>query len=98
MKTRNKHIVPFKAMPPGAVLKEELEERGISQEKFSKMVDMTPSQFNDLINGKHTITVPIAQKLEWVLGIQAHIWLNMQTNYELDKKVILRRKALRNRI
>jgi HTH-type transcriptional regulator/antitoxin HigA len=91
METRNERVTPFKAVPPGAVLKEELEEREISQKEFSEMIEMRPSHLNELIKGKRSVTVPIAQKLEQALGIRAHFWLNMQTNYELDVKAIQER-------
>jgi HTH-type transcriptional regulator/antitoxin HigA len=72
------------AVPPGATLKLELEERGISQKDFAAQIGMRPSHLSELINGKRTLTVQTALRLENVLNIPAKIWLNLQTNYELD--------------
>ena len=38
MATRNENPAPFMAVHPGMMIKPELEERGISQKDFAKMV------------------------------------------------------------
>jgi HTH-type transcriptional regulator/antitoxin HigA len=84
MATKSERKTPYMAVPPGATLKLELEERGISQKDFAAQIDMRPSHLSELINGKRTLTLQIALKLEKALNIPAKLWLNLQTNYELD--------------
>ena len=41
---------------PGEVLKDELEERGISQRKFAESIGMGYSVLNEILNGKRPVT------------------------------------------
>jgi HTH-type transcriptional regulator/antitoxin HigA len=84
MATRNERVAPALIVPPGVTLKSELEARGISQKDFATAIGMRPSHLSELIHGKRTITVQIARKLEEQLNIPARLWLNLQTNYDLD--------------
>ncbi len=93
MEIKNERMVPFMAVPPGAILKEELRERGIKQKDFAKTIGMSPSHLSELIKGKIRITSQIADKLEEGLNIPSIHWTNGQANYEYDLKVIAQRKA-----
>lgn len=70
---------------PGLLLKKELEERGLKQSDFANEIQIRPSQFNEIINGKRTITADFALLLESALGISALFWLNYQAKCDLDK-------------
>ena len=70
------------AIHPGSILKEELIERGISQKDFAKMIAMQPSHLSEIIKGKRSITKPVADKLEEVLGIPSIDWVNLQIGFE----------------
>lgn len=69
--------------PPGELLREELEERGISQTVFAKKLNIHQPHLSDLLKGKRRISASIALKLEKELGISAEFWLNLQVLYEL---------------
>lgn len=88
METRNEHRVPFMATHPGAVLKLELDERNIKQKDFAKTIGMLPSHLNEIIKGKRSITLSIANKLEKALGISSMSWMNLQNNYDYDVNAI----------
>jgi HTH-type transcriptional regulator/antitoxin HigA len=72
------------AIHPGSILKEELIERGISQKDFAKMISMQPSHLSEIIKGKRSVTKPVADKLEEVLGIPSIDWVNLQIGFEYD--------------
>ncbi len=72
------------AVHPGSILKEELKERGISQKNFAKYIEMQPSHLSEIIKGKRSVTKPVADKLEDVLGIPSIDWVNLQTRYDYD--------------
>ncbi len=95
METRNEdyHVgrTGFRAVPPGEILREELRERGIKQKDFAKMVGMQESHLSELIKGNRKVTMEVANKLEDVLGISAVTWVNMQTQYDYDFRVITQR-------
>ena len=97
MEEKNERRVPFMATHPGQILKNELIERGISQKNFAKSVDMQPSHISEIIKGKRSVTMMIADKFEAVLGIPSISWVNLQTQYDYDTKAIEKRKFLKKR-
>ena len=54
---------------PGEVLKEELEARGMSQKKFSELLNVPYTQLNEILNGKRPVTTDFALMMEAALGI-----------------------------
>lgn len=90
METNNnslaKNLVPAVPVHPGSVLQEELKERGIKQKDFAKSIGMEATHLSALIHGVRNITSGIAEKLEAGLGIPARMWLNLQNDYNLDKR------------
>lgn len=87
METKNERLTPFMAVPPGAIVKNEMAERKISQTKFAEMLHIQKSHLSDILKGKRSIS-SIADKIEEVLGIPARTLVKMQASYEYDKKVI----------
>lgn len=69
---------------PGEMLKDELEARGISQRKFSGIIGMPYTAFNEMVNGKRPITTDTALKIEAATGIAANIWIGLQTDYNMQ--------------
>lgn len=76
------------ALPPGATIKEQLDERNISQKEFVKRMEMSKMNVNKLINGEILLTKDIALKLETVLGIHYQFWLNLEEIYRKKLKMI----------
>ena len=78
------------AIPPGATIKEQLEDRHMSQKEFSKRMDMSEKHISKLINGEVLLTTDMALNLEMVLGIPASFWSNLESIYrEKLAKVII---------
>jgi HTH-type transcriptional regulator/antitoxin HigA len=84
MATRNENPAPFMAVHPGMMIKPELEERGISQKEFAKMLGTQPSHLSEVLNGKRALTTELAVKIENAIGLPAKILLSAQTQYELE--------------
>lgn len=68
---------------PGEVLKDELEERGISQRKFAESIGMGYSVLNEILNGKRPITTTSALMFEAALDIPADSLLKLQIKYNM---------------
>ena len=64
---------------PGEVLKEELEARGMSQKKFSELLNVPYTQLNEILNGKRPVTTDFALMMEAALGINPELLINMQS-------------------
>ena len=68
---------------PGEVLKDELEERGISQRKFAESIGMGYSVLNEILNGKRPVTTTSALMFEAALDIPADSLLKLQMKYNM---------------
>ncbi len=88
----NKTLIPIVATHPGELLKDELRERGLSQKQLSEMTGIKTSIISDTIAGKRAVSLKVAVALEKALGIQAEMWLNLQTQYNLDAAGIAKRE------
>jgi len=73
------------AVPPGELLAEELEARGMTQRELADRTGRPGQKISEIINGKKSITYDTALELEKVLGIPAHFWVNLEASYQLSK-------------
>lgn len=71
----------FIATPPGATIKEQLNDRGMSQKEFAARMDMSEKHISKLINGDVQLTPETAVRLEMVLGIPAKFWNHLEATY-----------------
>ena len=86
---------------PGEVLKDELEERGISQKKFADSIGMGYSVLNEILNGRRPITTTSALVFEAALDVPADSLLKMQMKYNMhtaktDNALIEKLKHIRS--
>ena len=63
----------FIATPPGATIKEQLLDRGLSQKEFAVRMGMSEKHISKLINGVVQLTTDVAVRLEMVLGVPANL-------------------------
>ena len=75
---RSKNII---AVPPGATIKEQLKDRGMSQKEFASRMEMTTKHISQLLNGEVRLTPDVAVRLELVLGVPASFWSNLEATY-----------------
>lgn len=78
-----KDRVPAEAFPPGEFLKDELEERGWTQEEFAAIIGRPTTLVNQIVLGKRAITPEAAAEIGAALGVEAEYWLNLETAYRL---------------
>lgn len=69
------------AVPPGATIKEQLNDRGMLQKEFASRMNLSEKHISKLINGQAQLTQDVAYRLEMVLGIPASFWNNLEANY-----------------
>lgn len=69
------------ATPPGFTIKEQLEDRFLTQKEFALRMEMSEKHISKLINGEVILTPEMAIRLEMVLGIEASFWLNLEARY-----------------
>ena len=56
------------------------------------MTGIKPSVLSETINGKRSVSLSVAMALEKALGISAEMWMNLQTQYDLDSAQIADRE------
>lgn len=75
----------FQQVHPGAVLREELEARGLSANAFALRLRVPPQRIQDIVAGRRGISPETALRLEASLGTPARLWLNMQAAFDLHQ-------------
>jgi addiction module HigA family antidote len=75
---------PFRPYHPGELLKEELDCRHISQRSLAKQLGVPYTAFNEVLNGKRSVSPDLALLLEASLGVSAGLLVRMQTDYNLQ--------------
>ncbi len=69
------------ATPPGATIKEQLNDRNMSQKEFATRMNLSEKHVSKLINGEVQLTPEVAFKLEMVLGVPSSFWNNLEAIY-----------------
>jgi addiction module HigA family antidote len=85
------------AVHPGAVLTDELAERGISQSGLAAHIGVPNKTVSAICRLRRGISAEMAVKLSLALGASPQFWLNLQKNWELsqvDRKAVRRIKPI----
>lgn len=69
------------ATPPGATIREQLADRGLTQKEFAVRMNLSEKHISKLINGEVQLTQEVARRLESVLGLPASFWNNLESIY-----------------
>lgn len=93
-----KALTPFVATHPGEMIKDELKARGMTQTQLATETGIKPSVLSETIHGKRSVSLSVAVALEKALNIPAEIWMNMQTQYNLDVNNIAERDNQRETV
>ena len=73
---------------PGEILKDELDERGLSANALSKALGVPANRITAILRGQRSVTADTALRLARVFGTTPQFWLNMQQSYELRRAEI----------
>ena len=71
------------AVHPGEVLKEELDELGITPTELARQIDVPANRMSQIIAGKRSITGDTALRLGHWFGTNPQFWMNLQAQFEL---------------
>lgn len=75
------NLTPSTPIHPGEMIKDEIEYRGISQKALAAEIGLPASVLNEVLNGKRAVTTEYALLLEAALGIEADLWMRLQSDY-----------------
>lgn len=73
----------MRAAHPGQVLKDELEELGITPNEFSRQIEVPPNRVSQIIARKRSITGDTALRFGRWFGTDPQFWLNLQAQFDL---------------
>ena len=81
-----------RAVHPGEILKDELDELAISPTEFARQINVPPNRISQIIARKRAITGDTALRLGHWFGTDPQFWLNLQKNWELSQ---VKRRSLK---
>lgn len=85
-----------RAVHPGDILKDELEELGVSPTEFARQVDVPPNRIGQIIAGKRSVSADTALRFGHWFGVEAQFWANLQAEFDLATAEQRIGAALRN--
>ncbi len=68
---------------PGEILKDELEARELSINRFAQILDVPPGRISQIIHGKRSVSPDTALRLGRYFGNSPEFWMNLQMHYDL---------------
>lgn len=84
-KNANNNFLAAIAIPPGETIHEYMDYLGMNQQELAVRLEMSVKHLNNILNGKSPITYETALKLETVIGPSAEFWMNLESQYQLNK-------------
>ena len=85
MVTATNQYAPDYGVPPGWILEERLDVQGITHAEFARRCGRSPKLISEIIAGKAPLEPETALQFEKVLGVEAGIWLGIESDYQLYK-------------
>ena len=80
-RTKTPFVLSDLPIPPGEILEEELEARGMTRRDLAALMSADPRTIDEIVGGERAIDPEIAVKLANALGIGAHYWLGLDADY-----------------
>ena len=75
----------LKTNPAAGLIRDELEERGITQSRAARDMSIPRSRLSDLFAGRKGVSSDTALRIERYLGISASLLLRLQADFELGE-------------
>ena len=72
-----------RAVHPGAILKDELAEFGVTPTEFARQIEVPANRVSQIIAGKRSVTGDSALRFGHWFGVDPQFWLNLQSQYDL---------------
>jgi len=68
---------------PGAILKDELQARALSINRFAQALHVPTGRISQIIAGKRSVSPDTALRLARYFRTSPEVWLNLQMQYDL---------------
>ena len=68
---------------PGEILRDELDELGLSANAFAKALAVPANRITAILQGRRGVSADTALRLARYFGTSPELWLNLQRSYDL---------------
>lgn len=75
---------PDWASPPGDTIRDILRERHISEVEFARLMRITSERASELLEGRASVTIGIARRLESLFGASVEYWMSRDFQFRED--------------
>ena len=72
-----------RAVHPGVILKDELDELGVTPTEFARQIEVPPNRVSQIISGKRAVTGDTALRFGHWFGTDPQFWVNLQAQFDL---------------
>ena len=72
-----------RAVHPGEILADELEEFGVTPAAFARQIGVPPNRISRIIAGKRSVSADSALRFGRRFGVEPQFWLNLQSQFDL---------------
>ena len=72
-----------RAVHPGEILADELEEFGVTPTAFARQIGVPPNRVSRIIAGKRSVSADSALRFGRWFGVEPQFWLNLQSQFDL---------------
>ena len=85
MAGKAKKKVPANAVHPGEILREEfMVPLGLTSTELAKHLRISVPRVNEIVRERRAITADTAMRLSRYFGTSPNMWMNLQTEYDLN--------------
>lgn len=93
-KRDHNNFLPTVAIAPGETIRENMTFLGMNQKELATRLDISEKHMCHILSGNSPITYESALKLESVIGPSAEFWMNLESNYQINKARLEDQKKL----
>ena len=83
---------------PGEVLRDELDELGLSANALSRALGVPVNRVTAILNGQRGVSADTALRLARYFGATPQLWLNLQKTWELRRAEIQTGRAIAEQV
>lgn len=83
---------------PGEILKQEINELGLSTNAFGRALGVPPNRITDILNERRSITADTALRLARYFGTTPEFWMNLQIAYDIRQTQISKGEAIKREV
>jgi antitoxin HigA-1 len=70
---------------PGEILRDELDELGLSARAFAQALDVPVNRVNQILRDRRGVSADTAPRLARYFGTAPEFWMDLQSDYELRR-------------